>query len=112
MKLQSERADIVWRLDGEKLNIPIKLDLDEVICWFELFASGEIENREYQERLIDAFVSNVILWNDKMIIVYNIKGTDNDKITVEQILDEYNETKNEPNQTRFNSQCNGASGRN
>ena len=107
LKLQSERADIVWRLDGERLNIPIKLNLDEVICWFELFADGEIQDREYQERLIDTFVSKVILWNDKMIIVYNIKGTGNEKITVEQIINEYEQEK-EKNPERFNSEQFGA----
>ena len=86
LQLQSEKADILWRIDGEKLDIPIKLDLDETIFWFEQFASGEVQDREYCERLIDTFVNKVVLWNDKMIVVYNIKGADNDKITVEQII--------------------------
>ena len=101
LQLQSEKADLLWRIDGEKLDIPIKLDLDETIFWFEQFANGETQDRAYCERLIDTFVNKVILWNDKMIIVYNIKGADNDKITVEQILSEY---ENELNQQRFNSQ--------
>ena len=105
LQLQSEKADLIWRIDGEKLDIPIKLDLDETIFWFEQFANGETQDRAYCERLIDTFVNKVILWNDKMIIVYNIKGADNDKITVEEIIAEY---ENELNRQRFNSQQGGA----
>ena len=93
LQLQSEKADLVWRIDSEKLNIPIKLDFDELIYWFEQFKNSNIKDPSFRERLADTFINKVILWNDKMIIVYNIKGRDNEKITVEQIIDEYEQEK-------------------
>jgi len=87
--LESEKADLTWRLDGERLDVPIKLDLDETIFWFEQFAKGDPNDTKFKERLAETFVNKVIVWNNKILIVYNVKGTDNEKITVEQILDDY-----------------------
>ena len=111
LQLESDKADLLWRIDGEKLDVPIKLDFDELIYWFEQFKSGDIKDQSFRERLADAFINKVILFNDKMIIVYNVKGHDKEKITVEQILDEYEQEKEKRAELeKFNSQQYGAPG--
>ena len=102
LQLESDKADLLWRIDGEKLDVPIKLDLDETIFYFESFAKGDVNDPKFRERLVDAFVNKVILWNDKMIIVYNVKGTDSEKVTIEEIISDYEQEK-EKNPERFNS---------
>lgn len=96
LKLQSEKADLIWRLDGEKLNKPIKLDRQEVIFWFSQFANGNTGDEQFRERLIDTFINKVIVWNEYAIITYNIKGKDNEKITVDQIIADFEKEKAEP----------------
>ena len=79
LQLESEKADLIFRIDGERLDVPIKLDRDEIIFWFEQFAKGDINDTKFKERLAETFVNKVIVWNDKILIVYNVKGRDNEK---------------------------------
>ena len=106
LQLESEKADLLFRIDGEKLNIPIKLDYDKVVYYFSQFASGDPNDAQFRERLIDSFVNKVIVWNDKAIITYNINGLDGEKITAEQIISDFKKQRAEPK--RFDSRLIGA----
>ena len=79
LKLESDKADLIFRIDGERLDVPIKLGRDEIIFWFEQFAKGDINDPKFKECLAETFVNKVIVWNDKILIVYNVKGRDNEK---------------------------------
>ena len=89
LELESDKADILWRIDGEKMNVPIKLVYDEVVFWFVQFTQGDINDEKFRERIIDTFINKIILWNDKILITYNIKGTDGNRLTVEEIVKDF-----------------------
>ena len=109
LQLESDKADLLFRIDGEKLDIPIKLDLDETIFWLASFAKGDVSDPKFRERLADTFINKIILWNDRMLIVYNTRGTDNEKITVEQVISDYEREKEKnPEMSGFNSELIGA----
>ena len=91
LALESKKTDLLNEIEEERLNTPVQLSFDEYVYWFESFAYGDTSDEKFRERLIDAFVNKVILFNDKIIIVYNIKdGGDKEKITVEEVLDDFN----------------------
>ena len=93
LELESDKADLEWKIDGEKLNAPIKLVYDEVVFWFLQFANGDRTDKAFCERLIDTFVNKVVIWNDKVLITYNIKGRDGDKITIDEIIKDFEESE-------------------
>ena len=96
LQLESEKADLVWRLDGERLNVPIKLEYTEILFWLKSFTDGDANDEKHRERLIDTFINKIVLWNDKAYITYNVNGMDGEKVTVEQIIADF-EKENEPN---------------
>ncbi|MDR0696459.1 MAG: hypothetical protein LBF68_02795 [Christensenellaceae bacterium] len=55
------------------------------------FINGNADDEQFRERIIDCFINKVILWNDKIIITFNIKGTDNEKVCVDEIINGYND---------------------
>ena len=89
LELESEKANLEYRIDTEKLNAQIKLDYNQIMFWLQQFTDGDTQDDAFRERIIDAFVNKVIVWNNRMIITYNINGADNDKISVEQILTDF-----------------------
>ena len=93
LKLESEKADLQFRIDGERLNVPAKLDYDKVVDYLELFANGDPTNAQFRENLVDTFVNKIIMWNNEMIITYNILGKDGKKVTVQEIIDDFNANK-------------------
>ena len=86
LKLESDKADLQYRIDGEKMNVPLKLEFLEVLYWLKSFTDGDINDEQYRERIIDAFINKVIIWNDRIFITYNIKGLDGEKMTVDQLI--------------------------
>ena len=94
--LESEKADLEWRIEGERLNTPIPLDADELTFWLEQFREINAEDEKSRQFLVDTFVNKIILFNDKVIITFNVKGRDNKKLTISEILSDI-----EPELNRF-----------
>ena len=90
LQLESDRADLKYRIDGEKLNTPTKIDFDMIYCYLTQFANGDPQNPQFRERLIDTFVNKVVLYNDRLIITYN---TNNQNPTLDEILYDHETTK-------------------
>ena len=88
IELQGTKADLQYRIDGEKLNATIKLNEDETLYWLLQFRQGNEDDKKYRERLIDTFVNKIILSNDRMIIIFNIKGKDGEQLSVSEILED------------------------
>ena len=92
LTLESKKTDLTTEIESEKLNIPIPLDRDKLLFWFEQFKDGDINDEAFRERLVDTFIHKVILFDDKIIIVYNISNGNNENITVEEILNDFNDS--------------------
>ena len=95
LELESEKADLLFKIDQENLALPIQLDYHEVLYWFSQFKDGDANDDEFRERLLDTFVNKIISYNDYFIIVYNIKGTDGKKLTIKQIKEKATPQLNE-----------------
>lgn len=85
MELEDERADIEIEIAKESILRPT-ITREQVIFFLNRFKGGQIEDKEYQKKIIDMFVNKVILYDDKLIITYNYSGDDNE--TTAEIIEE------------------------
>jgi len=46
---------------------------EQLIAWMKIFCKGELLDEDYQHQIIDVFVNSVYLYDDRMVIYYNIK---------------------------------------
>lgn len=48
--------------------------IDQYKEWLKKFTNGDPTDPEFQRKIIDAFVNSVYVFDDKIVIYYNIKG--------------------------------------
>lgn len=77
MELEATRCDIEIEIEKEKITRPT-ITREQVIYYLELFKDGDIDDKEYQVKIIETFVNKVILYDDKIIITYNYSGERNE----------------------------------
>lgn len=80
-ELEDQKARLETEIEREKIVHPT-LEKEQIIFFLERFKGGDINSKEYQQAIIDAFVNKVILYNDKIIITYNV-SSDNNEISAE-----------------------------
>ena len=73
-ELESQKADI--EIDVAKLKIAqgIRFTEAEVKAWLKQFCKGDLLDEEFRRRIIDVFINSVYLYDNRVIIFYNIKG--------------------------------------
>ena len=49
------------------------LTKEQIRFWIEKFKDGDITDIRYKQRMIDTFVNSVYLYDDKLVITYNVK---------------------------------------
>lgn len=64
-------------IDLSKLRIAAKINFtkDDVLAFIQSFSGGDLMDDEYRAKIIDAFVNAVFLYDDRIIIYYNIKNS-------------------------------------
>lgn len=77
LELEDERSNYETEIAKEEI-MRTTITKEQVIYFLEQFKNGNIEDKDYQARLIDIFVNKVILYDDKIIITYNYSGENNE----------------------------------
>ena len=77
MQLETEKQDINAEIIKEQIEYT-KIEREQVIFFLQMFKGGDIEDKAYQQKIIDMFIHKVILYDDKLIITYNYGGEHND----------------------------------
>lgn len=64
-------------LELKKLKVARKVQLTEaqIVSWLKSFCHGNLFDMEFRERLIDTFINSVYLFDDKVVIYYNVDGS-------------------------------------
>ena len=70
-QLEEQQQEIKRQIERERIRIPA-LTVDKVKFFMERFASGDIKDPYFREKLINTFVNKIELYNDKIAITYNI----------------------------------------
>lgn len=73
-QLDAEKTET--ELDLAKLRVSAKVQLSEetIIEWLKQFCNGDPLDMDFREKIIDTFINSVYLYDDKVIIYYNIEG--------------------------------------
>lgn len=73
-QLQNEKTDAEIELKKLVLAQKIRLTEEQVVAWMKSISGGDLMDDEYRQRIIDVFVNSVYLYDDKVVIFYNIRG--------------------------------------
>ncbi len=79
-ELEKAREDLEITIAEENKGNNSFLTEDHIIFWLSSFKNGNIDDKEYQEQIIDMLVNAIYLYDDKIIITYNIKENSEQKI--------------------------------
>ena len=73
-ELDAQKSE--YETDVAKLRVAMNLRLTdkEVISWLNTFRDGNPSDTEFRARLIDIFINSVYVYNDRIIVFYNIRG--------------------------------------
>lgn len=69
-----QKTDI--EIDLAKLRVANKIRYTEkeITAWLKLFCKGDLFDMKFRRRIIDTFINSIYLYDDKVIIFYNIRG--------------------------------------
>lgn len=84
-ELELERLNIEGQIAREEMKKPL-LSKERIVYWLTSFKSGDIQDIEYQRRIIDTLVNSVFIYDDdgngrKIVLTFNISG--NNTLTIE-----------------------------
>lgn len=68
-KQEAEESLINLRLAGK-----YQLKKEEVAAWLTSFCKGDLFDMEFRKRIIDVFINAIYLYDDKVVIYFNVRG--------------------------------------
>lgn len=71
--LETQKADIEMNLATLKIAAGHRYTKEQIADWLKTFCSGDKLNVDIQKRIIDVLVNSVYVYDDKIIIYYNVK---------------------------------------
>ncbi|MBQ8965887.1 recombinase family protein [Ruminococcus sp.] len=72
--LEVQKQDTEIELAKLRIAADIALNPDEVRAWLLSFCNGNIDDLDFQRRIIDVFINSVFVYDDKYVIYFNVKG--------------------------------------
>lgn len=71
--LEAQKADL--EIDLAKLRVAnnIQYTKEAIMAWLKQFCVGDLFDMEFRKRIIDVFINSIYLYDDKVIIYYNVK---------------------------------------
>ena len=72
--LEQRKADIESEISQIKIRSKLQLNHAEIESYLNSFRKGDLLDEEFRRRLIHALVNCVYIWDDRILIYYNIRG--------------------------------------
>ena len=69
-----EKEEAETDLAKMRLAKNIQLSEGQVKAWLRTFQNGDLLDEEFRQKIIDVFINSVYLYDDKVVIFYNIRG--------------------------------------
>lgn len=87
LQLEARRDDIQTEITKQRIACEqAMLRKEDVVKWLKGFCNGDLFDQEFRQRIIDTFINAVFLYDDKLLIIYNIR--DGEQICVIENSDE------------------------
>ena len=91
-QLDIQKTDDEIDLAKLRVAVAITYTVEEVTAWLRQFCKGDALDMDVRRRIIDTFISAVYLYDDKVIIYYNIK--DGQQVSYIEAIGAPNELEN------------------
>lgn len=73
-QLELQRIEAETDLSKLRVQQKIKITKKEVTPWLATFTKGDLFDMEFRNKIIETFINSIYIWDDKIVIFYNIKG--------------------------------------
>lgn len=91
-QIESDLDSLRARLLLAKERARSDITKDEVLTLFELFREGDIGSKEYQQKLIDAFLIRAYVYDDRVKIVFNYSAAGSNEVEIPFDIDTVDKT--------------------
>ena len=71
-QLSAQKADAEEDLAKLRITAAIRVTEDQVLAWLKTFKDGDVSDPEFMARIVDVFVHSIYVFDDRLIIFYNI----------------------------------------
>lgn len=71
--LETQKADIEMNLATLKIAAGHRYTKEQIAAWLKTFCNGDPLDINFQKRIIDVLVNSVYVYDDKIVIYYNVK---------------------------------------
>lgn len=75
-ELQEQKDDLEIDLSKLRIASKIKVTEEEVKAWMQLLCKGEEMDLDFQRRIIETFINAVYVYDDRVVIYYNVKDSE------------------------------------
>lgn len=72
--LEAQKASMETELTKLMIASEIRFTEEEVRAWLRRFCTGDLFDPEFRRNIIDTFINCIYIYDDRIIIFYNIKG--------------------------------------
>lgn len=93
-KLENEIAEIDYKIEQEEYKKMPTLDENFVKFWLEQFRDIDLNDEKAKETFFDAFIKKVVVYENKIQIVYNISENNKKDISIEELKCLINKSSN------------------
>ncbi|GHV02588.1 recombinase RecD [Clostridia bacterium] len=92
--LEIQKADLQRELTKLRLATAMQHTKADILMWLKIFTRGDMLSPDFQQRIIDTFVNSVFLFDDKLIMLFNIieGGKQISHFEMLELLEEYERT--------------------
>ena len=87
-KLERENAELNATIESEKA-LQINYTYDDIRKWLEHFRTLDYTKTKNRKALIDTFIYRVVLYNDKMKVLFNLKSGQKNELLLNLIFPDY-----------------------
>ena len=76
-ELEELKSSLDIQISKQLIANNVKLTKEEIIYWLSQFKSSNIDDEKVQQKIVDTFINNIFVYEDKIIITYNYDGANN-----------------------------------
>lgn len=87
-----QKEDLEEEIAKLRIVSDYKYERKQIISWIKQFCKGDLFDLEFRRRIIDVFINAIYLYDDKVVIYYNLK--DSKQVSYIEMLDSLEEPPN------------------
>ena len=81
--MELQRQELEAEIAGLEAGIKMGLGKDTVIAFLSTFINGDITDEKFRKRVIQTLVNRVYIYDDKMVIYFNVEEGNNEELSID-----------------------------